>query len=524
VTAAPPPPEPTEKPSAWPPAVTETHISTLVFAGDRAYKRKKPVRFGFLDFSTPELRRAACRREVELNRRLAPDVYLGVADLLDEHGRSEPLVVMRRMDPAVRLAALVAAGDPGLSGHLDALATRLATFHRHGERSAAIDDAARADAVRGVWDDSTREMAPSVGPVLDAGVVADVTDRYRRFCDHRGDLFDDRIAAGFVCDGHGDLQADDVFCYPDGPRVLDCIEFDDRLRHGDVLADVAFLAMDLERLGDPAAGGRLVGSWAQAYGDPAVLDGSLLQFYVAARAHVRAKVACLRHAQCPPGSQAAFDAARSAQALMALCRRHLVLATARVVMVGGAPGTGKTTLAEALGEATGWPVVHSDVVRKELAGLAPTERRGDGTDTGLYDPAAVAATYAEVRRRAAGWLAAGRSVVCDASWSRVHERAATRAVAADLGADVVELRCVTEAAVAHRRVAQRLAAGDAAGVAGASDATVEVADVLAARFEDWPEATALDTTGAVVTVMAAALAAIGPAAGDVGPGPAAAGG
>lgn len=526
MTPPPSPPEPTDPTASLPPAVVETHISTLVFAGDRAYKRKKPVRFGFLDFSTPGLRRAACRSEVELNRRLAPDVYLGTADLLDERGRSEPLVVMRRMDPAVRLSALVAAGDPGLGGHLDALAAVLAAFHRGAQRSAAIDAAARAAAVRQVWDDSTAEMAPSVGPVLDAAVVADVTDRYRRFCDHLGGLFDARIAAGYVCDGHGDLQADDVFCYPDGPRVLDCIEFDDRLRHGDVLADIAFLAMDLERLGDPAAAAALVGSWAAAYGDPGVVEPSLLHFYVASRAHVRAKVACLRHAQCDPGSPAAADAAGQAVTLLGLCARHLAAATPRLVLVGGAPGTGKTTLALAVAAATGWPVLHSDVVRKELAGLAPTERPGDGTDTGLYDPAAVAATYDEVRRRAAGYLAAGRSVVCDASWSRSGERAAARAVAADAGADVVELRCVADPALARDRVAGRLAAGAAAGVAGASDATTGVADVLAARFEHWPAATVVDTSGDVAAATAAAMAVLGPLPGPgfAGPGPVAAGG
>src|SRR5207248_5092618 len=168
-----------------------------------------------------------------------------------------------------------------------------------------------------------------------------------------------RIALGAVRDGHGDLQAEDIFCLDDGPRILDCIEFDDRLRHVDVLADVAFLAMDLERLGAPEAAATFLARYREFARES--YPPSLAHHYIAARAHVRCKVACLRHRQ---GDDGGADAARG---LLDLTARHLEAARVRLVLVGGLPGTGKSTVAAALADATGWVVLRSDEVRKDVA-------------------------------------------------------------------------------------------------------------------------------------------------------------
>ncbi len=253
--------------AGWPfAAVRETHTGVVFFVGDRAYKLKKPVHYGFVDFRSREARLAACRREVELNRRLAPDVYLGVADVLDAGGRAcDHLVVMRRLPEDRRLADLVAAGAP-VEAELGRLARLLAEFHAGADRSARADEAAGSEALTRRWAANSAEMARLVGPVFDAGVVDRVDRLARRYLAGRGPLFGDRVAAGRACDGHGDLLAEDIFCLEDGPRVLDCLEFDDGLRLGDVLADVAFLAMDLERLGRPEL----------AYRHPAAVDSLVL--------------------------------------------------------------------------------------------------------------------------------------------------------------------------------------------------------------------------------------------------------
>jgi aminoglycoside phosphotransferase family enzyme len=234
-------------------AVIETHAAVLFFVADRAYKMKKPVDLGFLDFRSRADREVVCHREVELNRRLAPDVYLGVADVLGPDGRPcEHLVVMRRMPADRRLSALVRSGVP-VSGHLRRLARMLAAFHATAPRGPEISVEGTRDALRQRWTDTFTMLRPFRGRVLDAGVAARVEQLTHDFLAGREALFDDRIATGRIVDGHADLLADDIFCLDDGPRVLDCIEFDDRLRHVDVLDDAAFLAMDVEHLGAAGA-------------------------------------------------------------------------------------------------------------------------------------------------------------------------------------------------------------------------------------------------------------------------------
>lgn len=460
------------------PEVFETHISWVVMLGDRVYKVKKPVRTGFLDFSTVEARGRACRREVELNRRLAPDVYTGVATMHDERDRvCEHVVVMRRMPDDRRLSSLVQQGADVDEG-LRALARRMASFHTHAARSAEIDRAGRRDAVASHWEDNFAELRPFAGDVLDPDEVRRVEDLARRYLAGRSALFDTRIEAGLVRDGHGDLQAQDIFLLEDGPRVLDCIEFDDRLRHGDVLQDVAFLAMDLERLGRPDLARSFLDGYVELFGHP--WPASLEHHYVAHRAHVRSKVACLRHSQ---GGEGARDEARR---LHELCLRHLSSGRVHLVVVGGLPGTGKSTLATALAEREGWVLLRSDEVRKDLAGIGHLESGRASFGEGLYAAERKDATYRELLARAHTALTHGESVILDASWaSAAHRRRAAR-LAEETSSELLQVRCTVPSEVAMSRIRART--GDA------SDATPEVAATLADSFDRWPEATEIDTS------------------------------
>lgn len=188
-------------------AIAETHVSVLVSIGDRVYKLKKPVALGFLDFSTREARERACHREVALNRRLAPDVYLGVADVLGPDGvPCDHLVVMRRMPAERRLAALVCSGAP-LEDVLSEIARRVAVFHAGATTSEEISSAGQREAVQANWEGNFSQLAPFAGTVLDTGTCERVEELVGRYLAGRGRLFHQRIALGCVRDGHGDLQA-----------------------------------------------------------------------------------------------------------------------------------------------------------------------------------------------------------------------------------------------------------------------------------------------------------------------------
>ena len=462
------------------PGVAETHSAVLFFAGDRAYKMKKPVDLGFLDFSSREAREAICHREVELNRRLSPDVYLGVADVHGVDGEvCEHLVVMRRMPDDRRLSTLVEADAP-VAGTLWDLAHLIAAFHAGAERSAAADEAAGVDALLGRWSDNTSELAQHP-EIVDPGDVAAVQELAERYLGGRRPLFDARIAGGKACDGHGDLLADDVFLLEDGPRVLDCIEFDDALRYGDVLADVAFLAMDLERLGHPDLASRFLAAYREHAADS--WPRSLEHHHVAYRAQVRAKVSCIR------ASQGHEPAAEEARVLLALARRHLEAGAVRLTLVGGLPGTGKSTVARMLGDATGAVVLRSDEVRKERAGIPVDQPSPAEFGSGLYEADSTEATYETLLARARSALVMGEKVILDASWSDERWRLLARELADDTAGDLVELRCDAPAEVTAERMRRRSAEGG-----DPSDATPEIAAAMAERFDPWLSARSVDTT------------------------------
>lgn len=478
-----------------PAAVAETHISNVFLIGDRAYKLKKPVRTAFLDFTTPEARRRDCEREVELNRRFSPDVYLGVATILDASGQPcDSVVVMKRMPTERRLATLVR-GGANVHDDLRRIARLLAAFHAGAVASAQTADAATVSSVRANWEANFEQMTGHYGGVLDRVQAERVELLVRRFLSARGHLFQDRIADGMARDGHGDLKADDIFCLDDGPRILDCIEFDDRLRYGDVLADVAFLAMDLERLGSPGLAKEFMRLYAEFSGESH--PDSLIDHYIAYRAHVRAKVACLRHEQ---GDR---TAASEARLLLGICLHHLEQSRVRLVLVGGLPASGKSTIAVGLTEKLGWTLFRSDEVRKDLAGLPHDAPAPAAFGAGLYRPELVEAAYSELLRRAQLALERGLSVVLDATWREESMREAARRVGEATVADLVELRCVAPPVLLGRRLATRRLA-----LAHGSDAT---ADVLAGmRLDPWPGAAEVNTSGRPQRSVASAAAVAAP--------------
>lgn len=479
---------------------TETHGAVVFFVGDLACKMKKAVTFDFFDFSTPQLRRRALTRELELNRRIAPDVYLGVADFVGESDEIvDSMLLMKRMPDDRRLGALVVEGGLASSGVdslddqartcLRATARTIAAFHASAASDPEISSAGEVGAVLSAWEANSTEMAEFVGELLDPAEFAQL-DRARRYIEGRRPLFDSRIAADKIRDGHGDLLAGDIFCMPDGPRILDCIEFNDEFRWCDVVSDVAFLAMDLERLGRPDLASYFLADYHEFSGDAP--PPSLVDHYVAYRAQIRSKVACLRQAQGGPDR----DLARSEAAqLLRICTDHLDRARIRLVVVGGLPATGKSTLAAGISRARGWPVLRSDVIRKGLAGLAPTTPASAPVGEGIYRREMTELTYATMFDEASKLVSMGQSVILDATFADARHRQMASALAEATSTDLVELRCDCPRDLAARRAGARR--GDA------SDAGESVAREMSQ--DPWPDSVTIDTT---IDGLATALSAL----------------
>lgn len=465
-----------------PTQVVETHISVLFFHGERVYKLHKPVKFEFVDFRDREARRLDCEREVRLNRRLAPDVYLGVADIEMDGRPLDHMVVMRRMPEDGRLTSLLSR-HPDDRSWVGPLASTMASFHAQAVRSPLISAEGTADRLRSRWKADFEECDRFVGPFLEVAVEAEIRSLVEQWIRGRAELLESRVAAGRVCDGHGDLQADDIYCIDDGVRALDCLEFSDTLRYCDVIADVAFLAMDLERLGHGNAATDFLTAYQTFADDNAC--ATLVDHYIAARAYVRAKVTCLRAEQGVEG------AAGEARHLQALALRHLRRAQVRLVLVGGLPGTGKSTVAAGIGAAHRWQVLRSDEVRRRLT--APG-LDGRGLFLGRYDADSTRQVYETLLETAERSLAFGESVVLDASWTDGRWRTAAAELADRTGSELVTLYCDADERVAIRRIQERRAEAS-----DASEATPEVRTAMRRVADPWQATASIDTSAMTPT-------------------------
>ncbi|MGW0161049.1 bifunctional aminoglycoside phosphotransferase/ATP-binding protein [Mycobacterium sp. NPDC003323] len=464
--------------AATPAAIHETHTGLVLLIGDRAYKLKKPVVTDFLDFGTAEAREHVCRRELSLNRRLAPTSYLGIAHVVGLPGSAdEPIIVMRRHPAALCLAALISDGT-SVNEELDAIAARLADFHRTAERGHRVDACATVDAVSARWRENLVELRGYTTDVLPAAGVAELADLFAEFVTNRRAVFDQRIDARRIVDGHGDLQAADIYCLAEGPALLDCLEFDDELRYVDGIDDAAFLTMDLEFLGRRDLGAYFLDQYRRRAEDDA--SPALAHFYIGYRAMVRAKVDCIRVSQGHP--EAGHDARRH----LTIALEHLRMGSVRLIIVGGGPGTGKSTLSRRLADEIGAQVLSTDDIRRELQERGRISGSTGSLQSGLYTRDNVDRVYDEVCRRAQQVLAGGDTVILDGTWRSARHRAAARAIAEDLTVPVVEFVCTTSLDEAKSRIARR---GPTS-----SDATTEMAAPLTPDLDDWVGAHRVDTS------------------------------
>ncbi len=467
-------------------ALEETHIS-WVFVLDRdVFKVKKPVDLGFLDFSTVDKRKAACEAEVLLNARLAPHVYRGlVAVRRGEDGRAriegngeiiDWAVHMHRLPDDRRADNLLAKNR--LSGEdIDLIAARIAEFHE----STRADEETAAFGKVGVIRQNLEENFAQTRGSLDAYVSPENAEEIVRwqtaFVRGHEELFEQRVLAGHVRDGHGDLRLEHVYLDAPTPTIIDCIEFNDRFRYADVCGDIAFLSMDLAAKGRVDLSERLLAHYARMSNDFDLY--ALVDFYESYRAFVRGKISAMLAGNdgvsLEARSRAAADARHYFLLALAADRRSVLMPS--VIAVGGIIASGKSTIAKHIGAEMSAPVIDADRTRKAMLGVQAEHPVHEGAWQGAYDPAFSDRVYAEVLRRAAVVLTSGRPVVLDASFRSAEMRAAARELAIAHNAAFRFIECRADREVCRARLALR------AQAQSVSDGRLEIFDAFCARFE-----------------------------------------
>jgi aminoglycoside phosphotransferase family enzyme/predicted kinase len=438
--------------------------------GDDVWKVKRPVNFGFLDFRTVEARRRACELEVALNRRLAPDVYLGVDPVhatpagptLGGAGRPAPsgpvidwAVHMRRLPDEAAARAMLGRGVLDAPA-LEVVAGVLARFFRDARPTPQFGT---PEALATNVDENFAQVAPFVGELLERATLDQVWAFQSDELARKARRFAARAAEGRVREGHGDLRLEHVYFLPgaagDDRRVaiIDCIEFNERFRCGDVAGDVAFLAMELEAARRPDLAAGFLARFAEASDDFGLYG--VLDFYLSYRAWVRGKVAAFVTADGTASPELRRTKGEEARAQFALARSFSGAPLDRpfMIAVGGVIGSGKSTLAAGLGRALAAPVLASDRMRKREAGLAPTARG----EAALYDRQHRDRTYAQLAQGAAEILETGRSVILDATFSqrRWRQLAAATARATNASYLFVEASCADRGVLRARLAGRR---------------------------------------------------------------------
>lgn len=464
----------------------QTHVSLIFLTDSFAYKIKKPVDFGFLNFSTIDRRRFYCNEEVRLNRRLAPDVYLGVVELRDTmQGPSfngdgaiiDYAVKMKRLPDDCMLDRLV---DSGVANEdtIRAVATVIAQFHATAPTSASVQEHGNPDRIRYNWQENFDQMSAFEQETLSAPERIAMQEFITRYIEEHHHIFQERFEGGFIRECDGDIHLENICIENGAVRIFDCIEFNDRFRCCDTAADIAFLLMDLDYHDRHDLADIACDQYIKVSEDNSALP--LIMFYQMYRAFVRGKVESFQLHDPTIEQEQKEKATHRAARYFRLARGYMerLRQPCTLYITCGLMGSGKSTVASALAFELGIPLFSSDCIRKELHGLNPDTAVQVPYGRDIYDDISSEAVYMELLKRAESELCNGQSAIIDASFIARKHRDLCRELCQKLKIRLVILHIQCKPAENRRRLQQRTRDGS-----GASDGRLELLQQQTAHFD-----------------------------------------
>ena len=463
-----------QKPAFYGPGVTsvqllQTHISYVALTGTYAYKVKKPVNFGFLDFSTLDKRKYFCEEELRLNKRLSPEIYLDVLPItktdstleLNGQGTIVDYALKMKEFPQEQIMTNMLQRGAITEEIIDDLCNRLIAFYSTQQPTEEITKFGEAQAVKQNIDENFEQTKPMIGITVPKDTFLYIKDAAARFFEQRKDVFERRMNGGRILDCHGDLHSGNIVISDHTIQIFDCIEFNERFRFIDVASDVGFLAMDLDFLNHPYLSSHLIQDYIEKSGDRGIHE--VLNFYKSYRAYVRGKVHGFQlndphidpeiKKEIVKNAKKYFDLS---QYYTELFSRDLQTVIPLVFVVSGLTGTGKSTIARKIAVDYHAAQINTDIVRKEDAGIEKYERHHDQFHTGLYSPENIDKTYEQVMDLAAMHLRKKENVVLDATFQRKQYRDMAHDIARAHHATLVLIFCTCPDQVVKQRLEERL--------------------------------------------------------------------
>jgi len=443
--------------------LVQTHISYVFIAGDLVFKVKKAVDFGFLDFTTLEKRREDCLKEVSLNRRLAPEAYLGVEEISE--GESGELVLgagrkvveyavkMMKL-PEDRMLVKLLAENKIEPQSMGAIARKVSDFHSRAETGGNIDRFGSLEIIKKNHDENFEQTESFIGRTIAREQYNFIRAYIYKFLLTKKGLLEQRVSGRHIRDCHGDLHAEHI-CMADSIIIYDCIEFNDRFRYSDTAADVAFLSMDLDYRGYPEFSREFVKAYLRHSGDADSIE--LLPFYQCYYAYVRGKVIGFRLNDKAISAAEKKAASMTARKYFDLAAKYAAIPERPLLIITtGLMGSGKSVLARNLAAVLDAKVIRTDVLRKEILNIRPAERRLEKFGEGIYTEEMSARTYEKAFEKARSILSEGCSVIIDASFKRNAARLRAAEIAKGAGSGFFAFQCECTSSVVHERLDQRM--------------------------------------------------------------------